>query len=257
MNWTTEFPHVAVCDIAIDGPHGQVSARHYRLNSELRPGLVWIHGGAYVGGDLDMPEAHWVALSLASAGVPVVSVGYRKARHGVTFPVPADDVVAAWLWVSRYPRELGIDPAAVHLGGASAGAHLSAEVALRLRDESQPQPRSLIFAYGPFHPVLPRNAAVLERTRILPEPEIDRIRQYEEIHAHYAGPGNLGNERAFPALAPLAGLPPAYFLNSDIDDLRASAQAFAASIVLAGGAALSEVEPLSRHGHLRARLKTR
>ena len=37
-------------------------------------GFVWVHGGAFVFGDLDMPEAHEVGLALAARGVPVLSV---------------------------------------------------------------------------------------------------------------------------------------------------------------------------------------
>ncbi len=49
-----------------------------------RPGarLVWAHGGGFVAGDLDMPEADWVARTLAARGVTVVSIDYRLAGDG-------------------------------------------------------------------------------------------------------------------------------------------------------------------------------
>ncbi|GAP57117.1 hypothetical protein AHiyo6_36820 [Arthrobacter sp. Hiyo6] len=33
-----------------------------------------------------MPEAHWVSLHLASRGISVLSLDYRKALHGVRYP---------------------------------------------------------------------------------------------------------------------------------------------------------------------------
>ncbi len=80
-----------------------------------RPGLVWLHGGAFVGGDLDMPEADWVARQICDrAGAVVVSVDYRLAVGGVTYPVPHDDVVAAVRWVRDCADDLGIDPEPDH-----------------------------------------------------------------------------------------------------------------------------------------------
>jgi acetyl esterase/lipase len=75
-------------------------------------GLVWAHGGGFVAGDLDMPEADWVARTLAERGVTVVSVDYRLAGDGCRYPAPSDDVLAAWRWTLANADRLGIDPAA-------------------------------------------------------------------------------------------------------------------------------------------------
>ena len=65
-----------------------------------RPCLVWLHGGAFRMGDLDMPEADWTARQICDrAGAVVVSVDYRLCVGGVTYPVPHDDAVAAVRWV--------------------------------------------------------------------------------------------------------------------------------------------------------------
>ncbi len=61
-----------------------------------RPCLVWAHGGGFLGGDLDMREADWTAREVCvRAGAVVVSVDYRLAVDGVSYPVPHDDTVAA------------------------------------------------------------------------------------------------------------------------------------------------------------------
>lgn len=65
-------------DREIEGPHGPIPVRVYRPEPGRRPptpspaagglraGLVWYHGGAFIGGDLDMPEADAVARGLAT-----------------------------------------------------------------------------------------------------------------------------------------------------------------------------------------------
>lgn len=59
---------VTVTDRTIPGPHGEVPVRSYLGAAPVDPnraGLVWVHGGGFAGGSLDMPEADWVAQQLA------------------------------------------------------------------------------------------------------------------------------------------------------------------------------------------------
>ena len=94
-------------------------ARLYRDAAAPASGraLVWVHGGAFIGGYLDMPEANWVALELAARGIPVLSVDYVKCLGDVHFPEPTDEVRAAWEHARGHAEELfGVDAA-----GAAAG----------------------------------------------------------------------------------------------------------------------------------------
>ena len=53
-------PSVAVHDQQIPGPHGDIPIRIYTSDVDgatTRPGLLWLHGGAFIGGNLNMPEA--------------------------------------------------------------------------------------------------------------------------------------------------------------------------------------------------------
>ncbi|MGR0219052.1 alpha/beta hydrolase [Agromyces sp. ZXT2-6] len=94
--------------------------------------LAWAHGGGFAGGDLDMPEADWVARAFAARGVTVVSIDYRLAGDGCRYPAPSDDVLAAWRWTVANADRLGVDPARLLIGGASAGANLVTGAVLRL-----------------------------------------------------------------------------------------------------------------------------
>src|SRR4051794_5122589 len=121
-----------------------------------RPCLVWAHGGGFVGGDLDMREADWVAREIcARAGAVVVSVDYRLAVDGVCYPVPHDDVVAAVAWVRDTAADLGIDAGRISIGGASAGGNLTAGAALKLRDRDGWVPATLLLAYPALHAAVP------------------------------------------------------------------------------------------------------
>ncbi|MET0693794.1 MAG: alpha/beta hydrolase fold domain-containing protein, partial [Propionibacteriaceae bacterium] len=71
---------VEVEDTAVEGPHGLVPVRVYRPGGGGKSSrcLVWCHGGGFIGGDLDMPEAHEVSRGIVGrTGAVVVSVDYR------------------------------------------------------------------------------------------------------------------------------------------------------------------------------------
>ena len=146
------FAAVDLHNVPVPTPHGDVPARLYRHRTERRDGaLVWVHGGGFVSGDIDMPEAHWVSVSLAAYGFGVLSVDHRKCIGGVHYPAPSDDVLAAWQWAVAHADELGVPAGRLHLGGASAGGSLAAGVTKRLRDGAGPLPASLVLVYPTLH----------------------------------------------------------------------------------------------------------
>ena len=251
------FPELATVEVTgcnVTGPHGPVPVRSYVVPGHpVSEGLVWVHGGAFVFGNLDMLESHWVALALAVRGIPVFAVDYRKAIGGTHFPVPSDDVFAAWQWaVDNCEIHLGVPSAHLHLGGGSAGANLSAGVAKRLRDNGGIAPASLVLAYGVFHHELPTLSdelvGAVERhpNAMLFTPEHCRV-----INVRFVGDeAALSNPYAFPANGDLAGMPPTYLLNSEADYLRASGDLFGQQLSAAGVTVKSEFEPGTAHGHL-------
>ncbi len=106
-------------------------------------------------GDLDMPEADVVGREVAHrAGAVVVSVDYRLCHGGVHFPVPHDDVHAAFVWAAT-EADLLPNGARWAIGGASAGGNLAAGVAQRLRDDGAPVADALVLAYPVLHDPLP------------------------------------------------------------------------------------------------------
>jgi acetyl esterase len=248
-------PTVEVREDSASGPHGPVPVRIYTPpgGGTGLPCLVWLHGGAFRMGDLDMPEADWTARQVCErAGGVVVSVDYRLCVAGVTYPVPHDDVVSAVRWVRDHAVPLGVDGDRISLGGASAGGNLATGAALRLRDDDGWVPAALLLAYTTFHAVVPPPSAALaplladvpRLLRFLPE---DR----RSITENYlGGAASRADGYAMPANAVLDGLCPVLLLNSEYDDLRPSAEAFAGLLAMAGVDVRQVVVPEMLHGFL-------
>jgi acetyl esterase len=255
-SWGAQPPDVPTWDGAVAGPHGPVPVRIYgpTVDGAARPCLVWAHGGGFLGGDLHMREADWTAREVcARADAVVVSVDYRLAVDGVHYPVPHDDVVAAVAWVRDNAADLGVDRARIAIGGASAGANLTAGAALKLRDRDGWQPSALVFVYGVAHAVVPAPSpalaqALAELPPVLAPP---RGRRDDFLSINYlGGPLSSADGYAMPALAVLEGLCPTVVINAEYDDLRPSGEAFAAALALAGVDVRQVLVPGVLHGFL-------
>lgn len=87
-----------------------------------RSALVFVHGGAFVGGGLGTRKGLFASLALA--GHVVVDVEYRLAPPPRWDDAPAD-VLCSLAWIAGEAPDLGVNPAAVVLMGESAGASLA------------------------------------------------------------------------------------------------------------------------------------
>ena len=245
-------PEAAVEDREAPGPHGPVPVRVYRpVGRPAEPrGLVWMHGGAFVSGHLDMPEADVVARELASrTGATVVSVDYRLCHGGVHFPVPHDDVHAAFLWAAS--GALLPDGAPWAIGGASAGANLALGVAQRLRDEDGPTASAVLLAYPVAHDPVPTGSPEqVERMAGLPPVLRFTAESTRFLNANYLGPNPPTVPYAFPGLGRLGGLPPTLVSICEYDDLLPSGERLVTDLRAQGVAVVEDVVVGAPHGHL-------
>jgi len=242
----------AVCTHEVsDDSDGRVRGRLYLPPAGVPAAgaaLVWVHGGAFVIGSLDQQEAHWPAVELAAAGIPVLSVDYRLALRGVHFPAPHDDVLSAWRWMTRNAARLGIEPNQVHLGGASAGGCLAAGAVLALRDTHQPLPASVYLAYPVLQGDLP--APSPDATRALTAAGLPAEEWLHGMFANWAGPTRWDHPYVAPGLADPTGLPPTYVLTCGIDILRRGSEPYVARLREAGVLVRHDVFDDSRHAPL-------
>ena len=100
--------------------------------SKLHPGLIFIHGGGMIMGDLDRNDNLCKKLA-AKLNIVVASLDYRKAPE---FPYPAavDDCLNGVNWVFNNAFQIGIDLKNIGIYGNSAGGGLVIATALKLRD---------------------------------------------------------------------------------------------------------------------------
>ncbi len=215
-----------VRDVDLDGFGNPASVRFYLPTGAETPlpGLLFIHGGGFVLGSVDLE--HQVCVDLARVlGVVVASVDYRLAPEH-PYPAGLEDCYAALQLLAGLPE---VDPARVAVHGQSAGGCLSAAVALLARDRGGP---ALCFqsldvpvtddrletpsmrSAGPWPMWSPQQAAASWRLYL---------------------DGQAADQYAAPARAEdLSGLPPAYVVTCELDPLRDEGIAYATRLMTAG-----------------------
>lgn len=235
----------------VEGPHGPVPIRRYGSGSSVT--LVWLHGGGFFRGDLDLPESHTVATTLADRGIDVVTVDYRLAPlPGLPFvgrggtrgrrrhPVAADDVRAVLDGVR--PDVSG----RLLLGGASAGACLAAAVTRSLPTAVRPD--GLVLTYGFFHARTPRDAAVTRSVRghrrVTHHPAL-----LDRANRNLVG-REASTDTAFPGGQDLSGFPSVLMVDAEHDTMRSSGDLFAAELRSAGADVERHVLPGAQHAFL-------
>lgn len=262
---TTDAAHgVTVDDRVLDGPHGALPVRMYTPSAPSGPGLLWAHGGGFIGGSLDVPEADWLSRELAARGILVVSVDYQLApasrewaaewggepRDGVRYPVASEEVSFAFTWAAAS----GLAETWA-IGGGSAGANLATGATLRLMRVGGSVPALAVLAYPTLHAVQPPTGPAL-REALDATPEADRFGPVpvREMYENYlGGPIEDADIFAVPGLASaseLTGFPPTIMINGDTDELRVSGEAFAETLAAAGVDIDISLEPGTWHGHL-------
>jgi acetyl esterase len=246
-------PRCGVREVSVDVPGHRLGLRIYRPKASSSVGgvLVWLHGGAFRFGDLDMPEADTVARELVHlAELEVVTVDYRLVRDGIHHPLPLRDVVAAWEWAAM--RHAGQGAARMWLGGVSAGATLAVSAALQLRDRSAvAAPIGLVLVSPALHRDLPAPSAELaSKVREIPPLARFDAKRCAGMFADYLGPQPAAAPYAVPGECELQHLPPVTIVNGEYDDLRSSGELFAVQLAAAGVPVQVRTEAGVIHGHL-------
>jgi len=224
-------------EVMIPGPEGApaVRVRHYRpadYDGPL-PALVYIHGGGFVVGSLDLYDADCRRIA-AEVGAVVFSVDYRLAPEH-PFPAGLEDCYATLVWVTGNAVELGVDAERIAVGGESAGGGLSAGVALLARDRGGPR---ICFQFLGIPELDDRMETASMRTLGVDAP-ITTIANGEISWNSYLGAAVRGAALVSPYAAParsadLTGLPPALVTAYELDALRDEGIAYAQRLLSAG-----------------------
>lgn len=126
--------------ICAPGSGGAVPLRLYEplgLDSDLQPGLIYLHGGGWVIGSLDTHDKVCRRLD-DTCGCIVVAVEYRLAPEH-PFPAGPEDAIAASRRILDNAEMLGLDSRRIGIAGDSAGGGLSVVTCIANREQAGPR----------------------------------------------------------------------------------------------------------------------
>ncbi|CAB4717684.1 MAG: alpha/beta hydrolase fold domain-containing protein [Actinobacteria bacterium] len=197
------------------------------------PAHVLLHGGGWTTGTIDNLVSDATARHRAAeTGHVVLAVDYSLAPEE-PFPAAVHDVIAAVHWLREHAVGLGVDPARISLGGASAGANLAVAAALAA-------PELAVTALLLEVPVLDVTQTA-PLTEVTEGPEAGVSAELAEevmagvMSAYLPDPALRASPLVSPAVADdLSGLPPTYILNAEHDLTRRGAEDFARRLAEAG-----------------------
>jgi acetyl esterase/lipase len=246
-----EIPGIEALDIddrRIPGWEGDpdVPVRVYRPKQVAGriPGILLIHGGGFVVGNLESEHVSGVSLAL-SIGAVVVSVDYRLAPEH-PYPAGLHDCYSALRYLAEQAEALGVDPTRIALSGASAGGGLGAATALLARDLGGPA-----LCFQMLHiPELDDRLETPSMVRFVDSPLWNQPLAVESWR-YYLGELHGGDVPAYAAPAratDLTGLPPAYISTAENDPLRDEGILYALALLRAGVSVELHQFPGTFHG---------
>lgn len=206
----------------------------------LLPGILYIHGGGMILGDIEANELT-AAMMCEQINAVIVSTGYRKAPED-PHPAQVNDCYAALLWMAEHASELEYDPRRLAVYGGSAGGNLAIATALMSRDRGGP---GIAFVCAPYPMLDDRNE--LPSTHEVTEVGIwDRAGNIQAWEWFLGG--NPADAYAAPARATdLSGLPPMFIDVGEMDLFRDEDIAFVARLLQAGVPTEFHVYPGAYH----------
>jgi len=230
---TSDDERVTYQEELVDNPeHEQaLRVRIYRPKNSTKalPCLIYMHGGGFVLGDLEMEHPRCQKIA-AEVNCIVVAVDFRLAPE-YAFPCGLNDCYLALNWVAAHAARLGIKPNRLAVGGCSTGATLAAALALMVREKGGP---SLCFQFL-LYPTLDDRLNTPSMYAFKNIPGGDRSGA-ELMWAYYLS----GLEGEVPHLAAparaqdLSNLPPTYMMTNDIDVCRDEAMEYAMRLLAVG-----------------------
>ncbi|MFD8161573.1 alpha/beta hydrolase [Streptomyces malaysiensis] len=205
-----------VADEFVRGRGGKIPVRVYSPETPTSV-IVYMHGGAWIAGDIDTHDLVTRRLS-RDTGAVVVSVDYRMLPEH-PFPAAVDDAHDAVVWAGSLRPGLPL-----LVAGDSAGGTLAACVALRARDEDGPRIDAQVLVYPGIDDDLDTPSMLAFRDG----PRISREDLRFFLHQYASHDATLGSPYALPGRATsLAGLPPAVVVIAGHDLLRSAEEDYA------------------------------
>ncbi len=215
-------------DLTCPGPAGEIPLRFYdtKESREAGPCVIFIHGGGFVIGDLDVYHALCSEIS-HHLDLPVVSVDYRLAPEH-TFPAAPDDCEAAARWVASSPAELGREITGLVITGDSAGGNLTIVTTNQLMNEPADAP---VIVQAPIYPVA-SDVSQHSSLAAFAEGFLLTGAAMSWFTEQYGGDAN--DPRHTPMVGDCSNTPPTVVCTAGLDPLRDSGREYASHLVSLG-----------------------
>lgn len=239
-----DTPGVKVEKKTITTAEGEVTVFIYQPENSTgnNPGILWTHGGGYIMGRADSND--YAGAFSKQLNATVVSVDYRLAPE-YPFPAGHNDSYAAFLWMVEHAEELGIDPNRIAIGGDSAGAGMTAGVALHNRDAQGPTIALQLLIYPMLDSLHNTPSGSIEDY-----PVWNRTTSFNAWEMYLNGtPGAKASPYASPARATdVSGLPKTFITVGTVDLFRDEVIDYAQRLMAAGVPTQLAVFPGMYHG---------
>lgn len=213
-------------DITISSGDRLTSIRIYTPLGEYKrlPVILFIHGGAWVAGNLDTHD-NMARYLCSEVKALVVSVEYQNSPEG-KFPLPLEQCYDALLWISKHAQEFRGNPNLLAVVGDSAGGNMAAALCLLSRDRKGP----VIDLQVLINPAtdLSGNGSIKRN-----DDALDSLRWYATQYV--LNPNDANNPYVSPLLSKdLSNLPSAIIILAEKDELRKNGQKYGERLIAAG-----------------------
>lgn len=210
----------SVSEFTVESAIRKTRVRIYRPDVHKNiPAILMIHGGAWVGGNLDTHDNLARYLCVKTQAL-VVSVGYVNAPEG-KFPLQLEQSYDVLLWMIENKDKLSLDPSKIAIVGDSSGGNMTAALCLMARDRKGPKAALQVL-------INPSPDLSFEKEDFLNPLQWQGLQYVNEVN-------ELINPYVSPLLAPdLHNLPPALVILAELDELRGLGQKYADRLMLAG-----------------------
>ena len=215
-------------DLTCPGPAGEIPLRFYDAKDSREPGpcVIFIHGGGFVIGDLEVYDSLCTEIA-HRLDLPVVSVDYRLAPEHA-FPAAPDDCEAAARWVASSPAELGREITGLVITGDSAGGNLTIVTTNQLVNEPADVP---VIVQAPIYPVA-SDITHHSSARDFAEGFLLTRKAMAWFTEQYGG--DAGDPRHTPMVGDCSNTPPSVICTAGLDPLRDSGREYAAHLIQQG-----------------------
>ena len=215
-------------DLTCPGPAGTVPIRFYDVKAERGPSpcVIFIHGGGFVIGDLDVYNALCTEIS-QHLDLPVVSVDYRLAPEHA-FPAAPDDCEAVARWVASSPDELEREITGLIITGDSAGGNLTIVTTNQLMRDPAAVP---VIVQAPIYPVA-SDVSKHKSFSLFADGFLLTGAAMAWFTDQYKGDAN--DPRHTPMVGDCSNTPPTVLCTAGLDPLRDSGREYAAHLVQLG-----------------------